>query len=175
MGTPIRENLLGLDHSSFMLRRGGGTDIDDSMMVIQEKKLINWIDFIYDPFITMPLGINNIFIKIDATDIGSMIAFALNSNVYFEALIKLNYMGLECKVPKSSQKGIEYVTLSGSDDVFNDNKIDYNGLQIEMLTKNSIALKIIFSTHTKYPRVIIKDGKKEINISAATIHFKTGD
>jgi hypothetical protein len=76
----------------------------------------------------MPLGINNIFIKIDATDIGSMIAFALNSNVYFEALVKLNYMGLECKVPKSSQKGIEYVTLSGTDNVFNDKIIDYNGL-----------------------------------------------
>ncbi len=34
MGTPLRENLLGMDHSSFMLRRGGGTDIDVSMMLI---------------------------------------------------------------------------------------------------------------------------------------------
>lgn len=58
----------------------------------------------YNPYLTMPLGVNNTFIQVAPDDIGSIIAFALNSNVYFEALARLNYMGLESKINRQKDK-----------------------------------------------------------------------
>ena len=60
------------------------------------------MDF-YNPYLTMSLGVNNIYIQVNPEDVGSIIAFALNSNVYFEALAKLNYMGLETKINKKDK------------------------------------------------------------------------
>ena len=42
----------------------------------------------------MPLGVDNVFVNVKPGDFGSIIAYALTSNVYIEGLAKLNYMGL---------------------------------------------------------------------------------
>lgn len=73
----------------------------------------------YNPYLTMPLGVDNIFIQIAPDDIGSIIAHGLNSNSYFEALLKVNYSGLASKLPKQSKGHLETVWLLSDDDVFN--------------------------------------------------------
>lgn len=50
----------------------------------------------------MPLGVNNAFISVALDDIGSQIAFGLNSNAYLETLVRENYMGLESLVIKNA-------------------------------------------------------------------------
>ena len=40
----------------------------------------------------MPLGVDNIYVNVNPQDIGSVIAFALTSNIYLEGLAKLDYM-----------------------------------------------------------------------------------
>jgi hypothetical protein len=52
----------------------------------------------------MPLGIDNNFIQVDPNDLSSVIAFALNSNSYCEALGKLDYMNLADKMKKNRDK-----------------------------------------------------------------------
>jgi len=82
----------------------------------------------------MALGVNNIFIQVSPDDVGSIIAYALNSNVYFEALAKLNYMGLESKLKKDKIKNeIDQMLLIGKDNVFDSEQIDRSCLEHEML------------------------------------------
>ena len=50
----------------------------------------------------MPLGADNTFIQINPKDVGSIIAFALNSNIYVEGLYKQNYMNLKEFVQRQS-------------------------------------------------------------------------
>lgn len=52
----------------------------------------------------MPLGMDNNFIQINSNDLASVIAFALNSNSYCEALGKLDYMNLADKIKKNKDK-----------------------------------------------------------------------
>ena len=40
-------------------------------------------------------GVNNILIDLNPNDVGSIIAYALCSNVYFDALIHYDYMGIK--------------------------------------------------------------------------------
>lgn len=42
----------------------------------------------------MPTGVNNVFIRLNEFDTGSVIAYGLQSNIYYEALIRTGYMGL---------------------------------------------------------------------------------
>jgi len=65
---------------------------------------LNWIKEIQEPALTMPLGMDNNFIQVDSNDIASVIAFALNSNSYCEALGKLDYMNLADKIRKNKDK-----------------------------------------------------------------------
>lgn len=43
---------------------------------------------------TLPLGVDNTSMKVNPHDIGSVIAFALTSNIYVEGLAKVQYMNL---------------------------------------------------------------------------------
>jgi hypothetical protein len=72
----------------------GAPTSKDHQWTVQRQKLLAQIEF-NNPYLTMPLGVNNQFIQVQPQDVGSIIAFALNSNVYWEALTKLNYLGLE--------------------------------------------------------------------------------
>ncbi len=47
---------------------------------------------------------DNQFVQIDPEDISSIIAFALNSNSYCEALGKADYMNLGDKIKKGKDK-----------------------------------------------------------------------
>ena len=53
---------------------------------------------------TLPLGTDNIFVPINSQDTGSIIAFAMASNIYKEAMVRQNYMDITHKV-----KGISRV------------------------------------------------------------------
>jgi len=39
--------------------------------------------------------VDNIYLNVDPTDLGSIIAYALTSNIYLEGLTNLNYMDLK--------------------------------------------------------------------------------
>jgi hypothetical protein len=39
-------------------------------------------------FVTMPLGADNIHIPLDDSNVGSILSYALSSNIYKEAMIK---------------------------------------------------------------------------------------
>lgn len=43
-------------------------------------------------FVNLPLGTDNAYVPINDADIGSMISFVLASNIYKDALVKVNYM-----------------------------------------------------------------------------------
>lgn len=47
---------------------------------------------------TLPLGTDSMYIPVNESDPGSIIAFVLASNIYKEALIKQNYMDLGQKI-----------------------------------------------------------------------------
>jgi hypothetical protein len=46
----------------------------------------------------MPLGSDNVHIPLDDSNIGSIISYALQSNIYKEAMIKQNYMDIYSKI-----------------------------------------------------------------------------
>ena len=45
----------------------------------------------------MPLGSDNIYVPLNGRNIGSIITYALASNIYKEGLINLNYMDIFSK------------------------------------------------------------------------------
>jgi hypothetical protein len=45
-----------------------------------------------------PLGINNIHVRVSPDNLGSIIGFALTSNVYFDGLVYFNYLNLKNKL-----------------------------------------------------------------------------
>ena len=55
---------------------------------------IKWIRYLSKTYPTLPFGIDNIFINVNAQDLGSVIAYALTSNIYLEGLATLDYMEL---------------------------------------------------------------------------------
>lgn len=57
-----------------------------------------WIEYLQNGYVTMPLGTDNLYVPLDENDIGSIIAYVLGSNIYKEAMIKHNYMDIGSKV-----------------------------------------------------------------------------
>ncbi len=88
-------------------RTMGGSVLGAKQKQLFTKKIfndLNWICDMKEPTLTMPLGMDNNFVQIDSNDISSVIAFALNSNSYCEALGKLDYMNLADKIKKNRDK-----------------------------------------------------------------------
>ena len=70
------------------------------------------------------MGINNIHIRVTPENIGSLIGFAITSNVYFDGLVNYNYLNLKNKllIQRESTKLNENVTILSKEDetdVFN--------------------------------------------------------
>jgi hypothetical protein len=61
---------------------------------IQQNLTLNWVSELQKGCVSLPLGTDNVYIPVNATDYGSIIAFALSSNIYKEAMIMQNYMEL---------------------------------------------------------------------------------
>ena len=114
----------------------------------------------------MPLGMDNNFIQINQNDISSIIAFALNSNSYCEALGKLDYMNMADKIKKGKDKKglkteMEQMILLDKEDVFNYESINRAAIEGEMLNSTKVEFKLRFSTHQKDVNCTIKDGRQE--------------
>ena len=64
---------------------------------LQDKWLhIKWIRCLSKKsYPTLPFGVDNIYLNVDPNDLGSIIAYALTSNIYLEGLARLNYMDLQ--------------------------------------------------------------------------------
>ena len=127
----------------------------------------------------MPLGMDNNFIQVDSNDLASVIAFALNSNSYCEALGKLDYMNLADKIKKNKDKKgqkteLEQMILLDKEDVFNCESINRAEIEGEMLNSAKLELKIRFSTHNKDVSCFIQDGRQEYELPSSNLHFKTG-
>jgi len=91
---------------------------------------------------------------VDPNDLASVIAFALNSNSYCEALGKLDYMNLADKIKKNRDKKgskteLEQMVLLDKEDVFNYETINRAAIEGEMLNSAKLEIKIRFSTHSK--------------------------
>lgn len=93
----------------------------------------------------MASGANNVFIQIIDQDVGSIVAYGLQSNMYFEALLREDYMGLKSLL--SSSAG-ELVSLVGSDDVFNCEQPNQKKLERALLDPSSPSLKLKFSVQS---------------------------
>ena len=62
---------------------------------MHEKWLnIKWIKYLSKSYPTLPFGVDNMYVNVNPLDLGSIIAFALTSNIYLEGLAKLDYMEL---------------------------------------------------------------------------------
>ena len=75
-----------------------------------------------------PSGINNIDIRVNPENIGSLIAFCLSSNIYFDGLVYFNYLNLKNKfliqrdtinIKKFEQMQEVYLNNEDETDVFN--------------------------------------------------------
>ena len=51
----------------------------------------------------MPLGADNLYIPLDDSNIGSILSYALSSNLYKEAMIKQNYMDIFSKIKPATK------------------------------------------------------------------------
>lgn len=127
----------------------------------------------------MPLGIDNNFIQIDPNDTASIIAFALNSNTYCEALGKLDYMNLADKIKKNRVKmgaktELEQLILLDKEDVFNYEAVNRTAIEGEMLNSAKIEFKLRFQTHSKDVSCLIQNGSQDYEINTSNLHFKTG-
>ena len=132
------------------------------------KLFQNLMSQVYNPYLTLPLGMDNIFIQVSTTDIGSMIAYALTTNVYVEGLSRLNYMGLESRVNHHHERNeIESVILIGKEDVLNYEPPNKNQLEHEMLQSSRIEFKVRFTTHCKDSSMRLREGKKDIVLTHA--------
>jgi len=63
---------------------------------VQDRWLrIGWLkNLAKKSYPTLPLGVDNTSMKVNPQDLGSVIAYALTSNIYIEGLAKVNYMNL---------------------------------------------------------------------------------
>ena len=66
----------------------------------------------------LPLGKDNVNVMVDPEDFGSIIAYAMTSNIYFEGLARDNYMNLKQLLMKSEKRN-QSNFLKESDDVLN--------------------------------------------------------
>lgn len=74
----------------------GSNDIADQP--ITGSPCPKWLEALKIGFTTMPLGTDNVHIPLQESNIGSIISFALASNIYKEAMIKQNYMDIYSKI-----------------------------------------------------------------------------
>ena len=74
--------------------------------------------------IFLPLGVNNLHIRVTPNNIGSIIGFALSSNIYFDGLVYFNYLNLKNKllIHNESMK----LTENEDDPYFNYGKIKHD-------------------------------------------------
>lgn len=148
-----------------------------TVQLLKEKWLnVKWIRCLSKKsFPTLPFGVDNIYINVDPNDLGSIIAFALTSNIYLEGLARLNYMDLQEVLLKQKEKNnhINYELLD-KDDVLNHKHITGKQMENEMLSRNRISFSIKFSTHSKDVSISIKDGRECHNWNHAERHFRTG-
>ena len=105
-------------------------------MPLHDKWLkIQWIKFLTKSFPTMPLGVDNVYVNVNPQDIGSVIAFALTSNIYLEGLAKLDYMDFKQILSKQQKNNTTYnVELLDGDDVLNYKHTSRQKIEAEMLT-----------------------------------------
>jgi hypothetical protein len=81
---------------------------------------LSWIKQLSTSFPTLPFGVDNIYLNVDPTDLGSIIAFALTSNIYLEGLTSLNYMDLKQVIKKQQKHNNQNnYELLDKDDVLN--------------------------------------------------------
>ena len=116
----------------------------------------------------------NIFLSVNPKDMGSIIAFALTSNIYLDGLAKLNYMELNQVLMKQQKNSSPNYELLDKDDVLNSRYINNNQIEAMMLTQTKISFTIKFSTHSKDVSISVQDGRENQMLNHAERHFKTG-
>lgn len=74
-----------------------------------ESKLINNDNFqmLKEGFISLDCGINSVCVPINKDDIGSIVAYSLNANCYYEGLARQNYMEFQSKIDQNSCEDIK--------------------------------------------------------------------
>lgn len=63
----------------------------------------NWTKLLNCGYVTMPLGSDSVHIPLDDSNIGSILSYALSSNIYKEAMIKQNYMDIFSKIKPATK------------------------------------------------------------------------
>ena len=96
----------------------------DAIYKAELLSFTEWFSKLDEGWIFTPLGINNIHIRVTPDNLGSLIGFALTSNVYFDGLVNFNYLNLKNKllIQRESLKFNENITLLSKEDetdVFN--------------------------------------------------------
>lgn len=117
------------------------------------------------------LGVNDIHIRVSPDNFGSIIGFALTSNIYFDGLIYFNYLNLKNKllVQRESMKGADnsaehiiHLTKEDETDVFN-SPVPTSHIEKELQKGNKENFIFVFCNY-KYDDVkmfIELDGEKE--------------
>ena len=108
----------------------------------------------------MPTGANNVFININQHDTGSIIAYGLMSNSYFEALLKCNFMDLEHKLKDALDDKNYFIILEDEKDLFNSPNVEPEFLNKKIATelkkpldpkiwikRQAVNFKLDYSTH----------------------------
>jgi hypothetical protein len=127
-------------------------------------------------FIWLENGINNVWIPVDKDDIGSIIAFSLNTNWYYEGLARQNYMEFQSKIDQHSCETYEDEKDTESKvNVDKNGPKDYienkgSGLQIPGLQNQISAVKSnLDSNKNKKERIRLND-KTDVLDSEYLLH-----
>lgn len=86
---------------------------------------------------SLDCGINSVCIPINKHDVGSIIAFSLNSNCYYEGLARQNYMEFRSKIDQNSSDDMSNTKMS--DHTKSTNLVPPNGPKDYLEKRTSIT------------------------------------
>jgi hypothetical protein len=105
-------------------------DYIEGLQAVLDDDETTFLDGIYfkelrKGYISLEFGINSVCIPVDKNDVGSLIAYSLSTNWYYEGLARQNYMEFQSKIDQNSGEEINMngaISSGGKNSANNDNK-----------------------------------------------------
>jgi len=138
-----------------------------------------WFERLKSGTLSLQLGGDNIFVPVSESDIGSVISYALASNIYKEAMMRQNYMDIVHKVKGIKKQQLEgnieeeVVRLLDKTDVFN-TELTNHQIETELLNGERLNFILKFSSHKKDLSLKIVKNAQTSKLNGTSLTFMTG-
>lgn len=119
-----------IDKFSQMQEEKEESDYIEGLQSVLDDEETSFLDGIYfkelrKGCISLEYGINSVWIPVDRNDVGSIIAYSLSTNCYYEGLARQNYMEFQSKIDQNSGEEISMtgaINSGNKSTASNDNK-----------------------------------------------------